>query len=333
MTTQPRLLAALATLAAGCATLVHGPYEEVRIDSAPPGATATVSPLLSERGPNGDGVAVALRTWAELPRSDQEVHGDHAGHAAPPAGQQLSGRVPEARIQDRQHPGGEQLRLAVGAGGVRPLRGGRRPADLRPARPAAAVTVRRSGVLRVPERIHPGVGARDAHLQPRCVARQLVQAEAQGRRVLQQLARARHAAGGADARADELGARPKTSWVANRTRACSVRITPDCPAAAGEASAANEHARFRSRANRPSCERDEPPPSPRDPATARACSAALASPAAARRSRVTKAQHPRLRSATQDVLGRVPSTATAWPGRCRGTRTPRAGAAGGGSSL
>src|SRR5438093_8129870 len=52
MTTQPRLLAALATLAAGCATLVHGPYEEVRIDSAPPGATATVSPLTSERGPN-----------------------------------------------------------------------------------------------------------------------------------------------------------------------------------------------------------------------------------------------------------------------------------------
>src|SRR5437867_4508560 len=107
----------------------------------------------------------------------------------------------------------------------------------------------------------------------------------------------------------QLGARPKTSWVANRTRACSVRITPDCPAAAGEASAANEHARFRSRANRPGCEPNEPPPSPRDAATARACSAALASPAAARRSRVTKAQHPRLRSATQDVLGRAPSLA------------------------
>src|SRR5205823_1324466 len=26
-----------------------------------------------------------------------------------------------------------------------------------------------------------------------------------------------------------LGARPKTSWVANRTRPCSVRITPACP--------------------------------------------------------------------------------------------------------
>src|SRR5213593_1902000 len=51
MTTQPRLLTALAMLAGGCATLVHGPYEDVRIDSSPPGATATVSPLLSERGP------------------------------------------------------------------------------------------------------------------------------------------------------------------------------------------------------------------------------------------------------------------------------------------
>ncbi len=36
----------------GCATLVHGPYQDVRIDSTPPGATATVSPLLCERGPN-----------------------------------------------------------------------------------------------------------------------------------------------------------------------------------------------------------------------------------------------------------------------------------------
>jgi hypothetical protein len=36
----------------GCATLVHGPYQDVRIDSSPPGATATVSPMLCERGPN-----------------------------------------------------------------------------------------------------------------------------------------------------------------------------------------------------------------------------------------------------------------------------------------
>src|SRR5438067_2269217 len=38
--------------------------------------------------------------------------------------------------------------------------------------------------------------------------------------------------------ARRIGARPKTSWVATRTRGCSVGITPDCPAAAGEASAA-----------------------------------------------------------------------------------------------
>jgi len=45
------LLAMLATFLGGCATLIHGPFQEVRIESVPPGATATVSPMLSERGP------------------------------------------------------------------------------------------------------------------------------------------------------------------------------------------------------------------------------------------------------------------------------------------
>lgn len=36
----------------GCATFVHGPYQDVVIDSNPPGATATVAAQLSERGPN-----------------------------------------------------------------------------------------------------------------------------------------------------------------------------------------------------------------------------------------------------------------------------------------
>jgi len=44
-------LACLWALLGGCATVIHGPYEDVRIDSSPPGATATISPLLSERGP------------------------------------------------------------------------------------------------------------------------------------------------------------------------------------------------------------------------------------------------------------------------------------------
>jgi hypothetical protein len=39
-------------LLSGCATVVHGPMQDVRIESNPPGATATVSPMLSERGPN-----------------------------------------------------------------------------------------------------------------------------------------------------------------------------------------------------------------------------------------------------------------------------------------
>src|SRR5207244_10298053 len=42
--------------------------------------------------------------------------------------------------------------------------------------------------------------------------------------------------------ARRLGARPKTSWVAKRTRACGVGITRRRRAAAGEASAANWHA-------------------------------------------------------------------------------------------
>lgn len=45
------LLAMAASLLSGCATLVHGPYQDVRIDSNPPGATATVAAQTSQRGP------------------------------------------------------------------------------------------------------------------------------------------------------------------------------------------------------------------------------------------------------------------------------------------
>jgi hypothetical protein len=51
MKREPLVLAAALALLGGCATIVHGPYQEVRIDSDPPGATATISPQLSERGP------------------------------------------------------------------------------------------------------------------------------------------------------------------------------------------------------------------------------------------------------------------------------------------
>lgn len=52
MKRSPLLLAATMALMSGCATLVHGPYEDVRIDSNPSGATVTVSAQQSERGPN-----------------------------------------------------------------------------------------------------------------------------------------------------------------------------------------------------------------------------------------------------------------------------------------
>ncbi|MGH7893728.1 MAG: hypothetical protein ACREQL_03620 [Candidatus Binatia bacterium] len=51
MKREPLVLAAALALLSGCATLVHGPYQDVRIDSNPPGATATISAQLSERGP------------------------------------------------------------------------------------------------------------------------------------------------------------------------------------------------------------------------------------------------------------------------------------------
>lgn len=44
-------LASVAIGIGGCATVVHGPYQNVRLESDPPGATATISPMLSERGP------------------------------------------------------------------------------------------------------------------------------------------------------------------------------------------------------------------------------------------------------------------------------------------
>jgi len=46
------ILAALAMPFAGCATVVHGPMQDVRFDSNPPGAKATVSASISQRGPN-----------------------------------------------------------------------------------------------------------------------------------------------------------------------------------------------------------------------------------------------------------------------------------------
>lgn len=48
---QALFLAASLGFLGGCATVVHGPYQDVQIVSNPPGATATISPMVSERGP------------------------------------------------------------------------------------------------------------------------------------------------------------------------------------------------------------------------------------------------------------------------------------------
>jgi len=49
MTRAPLVLAG--ALLSGCATIVHGPYQDVRIDSNPPGATVKIAAQTSERGP------------------------------------------------------------------------------------------------------------------------------------------------------------------------------------------------------------------------------------------------------------------------------------------
>jgi len=48
---RPLCFASLVALLTGCSTLMHGPYQDVRIESDPPGATATISPMISQRGP------------------------------------------------------------------------------------------------------------------------------------------------------------------------------------------------------------------------------------------------------------------------------------------
>jgi len=45
------VLALGGSLATGCSTLFHGPTQQVRIESDPPGAEATITPQTSSRGP------------------------------------------------------------------------------------------------------------------------------------------------------------------------------------------------------------------------------------------------------------------------------------------
>src|SRR2546428_1413113 len=52
MRREPLFRASALAFLGGCSTLRHGPYQEVALESNPPGATATVVPTLSERGPN-----------------------------------------------------------------------------------------------------------------------------------------------------------------------------------------------------------------------------------------------------------------------------------------
>lgn len=48
---KPAFAAVLTAAIGGCASMVHGPLQEVRIESSPPGAMATINPQESQRGP------------------------------------------------------------------------------------------------------------------------------------------------------------------------------------------------------------------------------------------------------------------------------------------
>ncbi len=50
MRSESLFLASMVVLLGGCATMLHGPYQEVDLESNPPGATATIVPTLPERG-------------------------------------------------------------------------------------------------------------------------------------------------------------------------------------------------------------------------------------------------------------------------------------------
>src|SRR5438093_1375103 len=95
-----------------------------------------------------------------------------------------------------------------------------------------------------------------------------------------------------------------------RTRACGARGTRDRRAAAGEASAA-QPTRAVPEVSRHSCLSVADWACLRWPWNRACSSAALASPAAAGQSGVIATEHPRVRFATQDVLGRAPSPPSA----------------------
>jgi hypothetical protein len=52
MRRESLFLASVMALLGGCATMLHGKYQDVAVESSPPGATATIVPTLSERGTN-----------------------------------------------------------------------------------------------------------------------------------------------------------------------------------------------------------------------------------------------------------------------------------------
>lgn len=52
MMRRPLLLATSLAFLSGCATIAHGPYQDVQIVSTPPGAKATITTQGSQRGPN-----------------------------------------------------------------------------------------------------------------------------------------------------------------------------------------------------------------------------------------------------------------------------------------
>ena len=123
------LAAAFGTLT-GCATFITGPNQDVLIDSNPPGAKATVSGMLSERGPNfidKEKQVVTTPATVRLRRDNSyRVEVQHEGYKI------------------GEQPGRQRVQLVPVAAGLRSaLRGDRRASHLRHEGSVASGPIRR----------------------------------------------------------------------------------------------------------------------------------------------------------------------------------------------
>jgi hypothetical protein len=188
MTRESIILVAATLLLGGCATVVHGPYQDVRIDSNPPGATATISAQVSERGPafvdeQKERKVTTPATVRLLRDNNYRVEVDKPGY-----------KLASTQIVSEYDWFWGQLSCG--------------PCEAVGALPSYDVKDR-NVALRVAESVfyeYPKgssrLGLRPPLVQPRLPPRQHLQAQGEGQRLLERLARPRHAGDHRDTRTE-----------------------------------------------------------------------------------------------------------------------------------